>query len=363
MVSYTFRFKAFLSKLPVFSSIMSKSPPPPHPAALYLFPTTGVKEFTASEWFTLVENPSPNPQPLALHTYIRKVLFCKDRDGVEHEFLFIYYEYVHRSADETYGSTTGWLRIDRCIDKTKLVPAEERKHGPLASISPSTPDLSTPESIFPGESLGDHFARDTVQVYGCHDPPRHIIDADADSPVEVIGRHEFPHATVPLYMLAAAVYSMSRSVPIYDVRWSQCYWHAATIWKLLDEEYTSGTTTLSGEDRERIREINKMTFKRAGSFGLVSIPYKDHGNSLRTLVMTTRDNLKTALERIEKHQKTKEQLEAEREREATARKRAEAEQEREATARKRAEAERDRLEAALKEAEEKIASYNRTKGP
>ncbi|KAL0960327.1 hypothetical protein HGRIS_011951 [Hohenbuehelia grisea] len=110
-----------------------------------------------------------------------------------------------------------------------------------------------------------------------------------------------------------------------------------------------GTTALSGEDRERIREINKMTFKRAGSFGLVSIPYKDHGNSLRTLVMTTRDNLKTALERIEKHQKTKEQLEAEREREATAR--------------KRAEAERDRLEAALKEAEEKIASYNRTKGP
>ncbi|KAL0945099.1 hypothetical protein HGRIS_004252 [Hohenbuehelia grisea] len=113
-----------------------------------------------------------------------------------------------------------------------------------------------------------------------------------------------------------------------------------------------------------------MDAQAAGSFGLVSIPYKDHGNSLRTLVMTTRDNLKTALERIEKHQKTKEQLEAEREREATARereatarKRAEAEREREATARKRAEAERDRLEAALKEAEEKIASYNRTKGP
>ncbi|KAL0955351.1 hypothetical protein HGRIS_001600 [Hohenbuehelia grisea] len=217
---------------------MSKSPPPPHPAALYLFPTTSVKEFTASEWFTLVENPSPNLQPLALHTYIRKVLFCKDRDGVEHEFLFIYHEYVHRSADETYGSTTGWLRINRCIDKTKLVPAKERKHGPLASISPSTP-LPTPEVHLPRREPRQSFCAG-------HRP----------------GRHEFPHATVPLYTLAAAVYSMSRSVPIYDVRWSQCYWHAATIWKLLDEEYTSGTTTLSGEDRERIRQINKMTFKR-----------------------------------------------------------------------------------------------------
>ncbi|KAL0957161.1 hypothetical protein HGRIS_003253 [Hohenbuehelia grisea] len=196
MVSYTFRFKAFLSKLPVFSSIMSKSPPPPHPAALYLFPTTGVKEFTASEWFTLRREP---------------VLFCKDRDGVEHEFLFIYYECVHRRADETYGSTTGWLRIDRCIDKTKLVPAEERKHA-LLHRSPVYPRPVHTRVHLPGE-------------------PRRSFCAD----------------TVP------------------GVR------------------------------------------------------------------------------------KTKEQLEAEREREATAR--------------KRAEAERDRLEAALKEAEEKIASYNRTKGP
>ncbi|KAL0953227.1 hypothetical protein HGRIS_004480 [Hohenbuehelia grisea] len=340
---------------------MSQSQPPPHPlAALYLFPMSSIVEFTAKKWFDLVGNPSPNPKPLSLHTYIREVLFCKERDGVQHEFLFIRYEYVPPPSDEErqrYTSATGWLRVDRWIDKTQLVPAGERQHGSLASISPSSPDLFTFESSLPGESLGDYFARDTVHVYGFHNVPRYITERNyVGSPVRVIGEHDFPEATVPLYTLAAAVFSMSLAVPIYDVRWSQCYWHAATIWKLLDEEYSSGNTTLSAEDRARITEINKMLFKRAGSIGLVSIPYKDHGSSLRTLVTSTRDHLEKTLVFIENKQKTAGELEAERDREAIARKHAEAERKRAEAERDELKAEREELRAALKAAEAKLAA-------
>lgn len=257
MVPYTFRLKAFLSKLSFMSDMsLDSSLPPP---ANYLYPFAVPSRFPVDSWCLALIEPK-FLKPIALHTNITQMLFCKERRGVQHEFIIIISVCVQPQT-ETSASTShqGWLRIDRYIDLN-----DQPKIGSLTLVSAS----SAPSA------LREYFAWDTVTVHGKTPLPSFTaLDASVDTSTKVIGRRSFAQHPIPIHMFAAVILTMNRTVPMYHIAKGQCFWHAATIWKLLDEEYTTNAS-LSEADREKIKETNKFLFKKAGIVGVVRILYE-----------------------------------------------------------------------------------------